>query len=67
MIIVLQFEQTQKKVSAGVLLAKNAATIGTNLSKGDFSASKNEQPLRKVANAKFDYFTVFIFIMPSQI
>ena len=51
-------EQTQKKVSAGVLLSKNAATVGVNLSKGDFSSSKNEQPLKKIANAKFDFFTV---------
>tara|TARA_R110001599_G_scaffold113094_5_gene278190 strand:- start:23469 stop:26609 length:3141 start_codon:yes stop_codon:yes gene_type:complete len=53
-----KFDQTQKKISAGVLLAKNAATVGSNLGKGDFSASKNEQPLKKIANAKFDYYTV---------
>lgn len=40
------------------MLAKNAATVGTNLGRGDFSASKNEQPLKKIANAKFDYYTV---------
>ena len=54
----VKVQQTKQKIQAAGLLASNAAKVGTNLGRGDFTSAKNEQPLQKVANAKFQYFTV---------
>ena len=54
----VKLQQTKQKIQAAALLGLNAAKVGTNLAAKDFSAAKNEQPLQKIASAKFQYFTV---------
>jgi len=54
----VKLQQTKQKIQASALLASNAVLIGQNLAGKDFSSASNEQPLQKIANAKFQFFTV---------
>ena len=54
----VKVQQTKQKIQAAAILGSNAVKVGTNLAAKDFSAAKNEQPLQKIASAKFQYFTV---------
>ena len=54
----VKLQQTKQKIQASALLTSNAVLIGQNLAEKDFSSASNEQPLQKIANAKFQFFTV---------
>lgn len=50
--------QIKKRTEAVISLSRHASTLSSNIGKGDFSAAKNETPLREVGKAKFNFFTV---------
>ena len=54
----VKVEQTTKKTKAITLLGTNAATLGSNVASGDISHASNEAVLRKIADNKFEFFTV---------
>ncbi len=54
----VKVEQTTKQAKALTLLGTNAATLGNNIASGDISHASNESALRKIADNKFEFFTV---------